>query len=220
MSKSLPKIRTSMQMSRESVEALRSLCRQSEVHPPSPPLLPKKILKIPQFHTQEPTPDPVSKAEPRATISINPKKAFSVAQSPVSDPTYKPDKFQQAAQRYTTSQRRRSALGPTISQIFKEDTPPVASPAPSEPLFPVPALKPVSSDELDESSQSEGRASPVVKKPYELSMTPRATPALVRNEGSALLLEYSFATAKVLSSTRDVVKRHAIRKVPARLFQI
>lgn len=219
MSTPLPKIRTSMQMSRESIEALRSLCRQAEASLPSPPLLPKKILKIPQFSLLESaSPGPVPKTEPRAIISIRSKKVFSVAQSPVSDPTYKPDKFQQAAQRHNFNSRRRSALGPAISQIFKEDIQPIASPAPSESLFPVPALKPVSSDEFDESSNSEGMTSPAVRRPLGLSKTPRPTIPPVRNEGPALL-EYSIATAKVLTTTRDLVKRHATQKVPARFFK-
>jgi hypothetical protein len=219
MSESLPKIRTSMQMSQASIEALRSLAHHPEVPPSSPPLLPKKILKIPHFHLVNPPPsDQNPKPERKVVAFDRSKKAFSVVQSPVSDPTHKPDLFEQALKQYDYSRRRCSAQVPETPHLFKEDILRVASPTPAVPLHIVPAMNPVSSDEVDDSSQSEGITSPPPKRSYRLSKTPRATMAPIRYEGPALL-EYSIATARVLTSTRDLMKRHMTQKIPARLLK-
>ena len=208
-----------MQMSQASIEALRSLAHKSEVLPTSPPLLPKKILKIPQFHLAIASPsDQNPKRERKVVVCDKPKKAFSVVQSPVSDPTHKPDLFEQAVKRYDYSRRRCSAQVPEITHLFKEDVPQVVSPTPAAPLYTVPDLHPVSSDELDNSSQSDDITSPPPKYSNRLSKTPRATVAPIRYEGPALL-EYSIATARVLTSTRDLMKRHMIQKIPARLYK-
>lgn len=218
MSESLPKIRTSMQMSQASIEALRSLAHNSEVHSSSQPLLPKKILKIPQFdlaiaHTSEQN----SRSEHKAVTFDKAKKAFSVVQSPVSDPTHKPDLFEQEVKRYNYIRRRCSAQVSETTHLFKEDVPQVPSPTPADPLPTVPALVPVSSGELDDQGE-EVTSPPPPKRLNRLSKTPRATVAPMRFDGPALL-EYSIATSRVLTSTRDLMKRHMTQKLPARFLK-
>ena len=87
MSESLPKIRTSMQMSKASIDALRSFQLSSQVRTQSDTEsvpFPKKILKIPEFNLV----DSAAEINPKAVSFHQPQRTTISGLSPASDPTH------------------------------------------------------------------------------------------------------------------------------------
>lgn len=198
MSEFRPTIRTSMQMSRASVDALRTAQLQKDFPAclsPEPTHFPKKILRIPHFHLLDTQSTAVFKPGLKTVSFQKTQKCWSQAQSPVSDPSHQPLRV------YSPRQRRRSALTPGFSYRFREDwqTHPVE-------------IESGSPNEQKDSIPIRGIVSPARRKPH-------IKPEIGFLTHNTAHLDYLTATAAVLTCTKDLVRRHTSQKVPARLLK-
>ena len=217
MSESRPKIRTSMQMSRASVDALKAAQLQENLRAwlsPEPTNLPKKILKIPHFHLLDTQSAAAFRPEVKTVSFDKAKTPLSLTQSPVSDPSHRPIRI------YSSSQRRRSAVTPAFTHIFKEDWQPPTSPnllgTSPKPVETGATHESVSSDELESSIQIRGIVSPNRRKRLANRPVGSLAPSRLAATWS---FEYLMATAGVLTCTKDLVRRHTWQKIPARLLK-